>query len=312
MRNYLYLLRHVKEDGKFFKDRTGVGCTHLFGESYTINLDANYYDGNLVVKEFPFLTTKFVSLRIAFHELMWKLSGESNIKYLLENDVHIWTDWLYEYWLKAQGIDVTKLLNSSKSEHYQDLKKVFEQLIVDVPAFAKQWGNMGNSYGYQFRKFNGSIDQVANALEMISSSPESRRNIITLWNPSDVEHTPLPPCDTWYQFDASVPGELSLVAYQRSADLFLGVPYNDAEDCMMLCLFAILTKRVPKKYTHMFGNVHIYANHMKQVDEQLKREPYTLPSLSIVCKDDLMDYKIDDFKLDNYQHHPKLKAPVAV
>lgn len=342
--SYLGLLKAILEKGYDTGDRTGVGTRALPGYAYQIPL---VMDDDGIIKDFPLLTTKKVFLRGTFEELMWKLSGSTNIKPLVEKNVHIWTEWPFKKWLEATGeIDAfVWYKDEEKSDWSDEWKrriKEFEQNIINDEDFAKTYGDLGPTYGHHMRDFGRvqghqvskafhdkalqagliiqpddivveGVDQLQAVLDAVRNKPSDRRIIMSLWNPHDNKHTLLPPCPCFYQFFANQEGYLHLNVYQRSCDTFLGVPFNDSQDVLLLILMAIVTGRKPGLFNHFFGDVHIYNNHRKQVDLQLSREPRQLPSLQITKKtDNIFDFVFEDLKLLNYDPHPVIKAPVAV
>ena len=345
MKNYLQLLRAIKERGVETSDRTGTGTLTLPGYLYACPL---YMDNDGVIHNFPLLTTKKVSLKSVFEELIWKLRGDTNIRYLLECNNHIWTEWPFQKWLKKTGqFDEIQMWEDEEKTRYSDewtqKKAEFEQKILNDSDFCRKWGNLGKTYGYQFRKFgaldmdinipkslqkkfsisdvqalclaNPGKDQLMEAVHLIKDNPESRRIIISLWNPNelDEESTLLPPCPAFYQFFANEDGMLHLNLYQRSCDTFLGVPYNTAQDALFLCMMAQVTGRKPGVFNHMFGDAHIYLNHLDQVNQQLERVPNQLPSLKINPEvKDILDFTWSDFELIDYNPQKPIKAPVSI
>lgn len=345
MKNYLQLLRAIKERGVETSDRTGTGTLTLPGYLYACPL---YMDNDGVIHNFPLLTTKKVSLKSVFEELIWKLRGDTNIRYLLECNNHIWTEWPFQKWLKKTGqFDEIQMWEDEEKTRYSDewtqKKAEFEQKILNDSDFCRKWGNLGKTYGYQFRKFgaldmdinipkslqkkfsisdvqalclaNPGKDQLMEAVHLIKDNPESRRIIISLWNPNelDEESTLLPPCPAFYQFFANEDGMLHLNLYQRSCDTFLGVPYNTAQDALFLCMMAQVTGRKPGVFNHMFGDAHIYLNHLDQVNQQLERVPNQLPSLKINPEvKDILDFTWNDFELIDYNPQKPIKAPVSI
>ncbi len=295
---YLNLLRDILKNGKYKNDRTKTGTKSLFGRQLRYDLS----------KGFPLLTTKKMFLKGIIYELLWFLRGESNIKYLVDNGVHIWDEWPYKYY---------KLHNKSKKRLTQD---EFVQKIKDDTDFAGKWGDLGPVYGVQWRHWKklikGEVDQIKQVIEDIKKTPYSRRLIVTAWNPGElneiVQREGLPPCHTLFQFYVNN-GKLSLQLYQRSADSFLGVPFNIASYALLLMMVAQVTGLRPGEFVHTFGDVHIYKNHLRQVREQLKRKPRRLPKMTINPKiKDINKFKFEDFTLENYNPYPAIKAPVAV
>lgn len=260
-KTYLALLQHILDNGIEKQDRTGTGTLSTFGYQMRFNLEEG----------FPLLTSKKVFFRSIVHELLWFLSGDTNIRYLKENNVGIWDEW------------------------------------------ADENGDLGPVYGKQWRDFNG-IDQIQRLIENLKANPESRRHIISAWNPSDVDHMALPPCHTMFQFYVQN-GKISCQLYQRSADVFLGVPFNIASYTLLLMMVAQVTGLEAHEFIHTFGDVHIYKNHIDQVKLQLSRAN-DLPPLPTVALNpnikDIFKFKFEDFELKDYNPHPGIKAPIAV
>ena len=264
MKQYLDLLRHIKENGTIKEDRTGTGTRSVFG--YQMRFDLA--DG------FPMLTTKKLHLRSIIHELLWFLQGDTNIKYLNDNGVKIWNEW------------------------------------------ADADGNLGHIYGYQWRSWpdynGGFIDQITEAIETIKHNPDSRRIIVSAWNVADIPNMNLPPCHAFFQFYVA-DGRLSLQLYQRSADTFLGVPFNIASYALLLMMVAQVTGLQPGEFIHTLGDAHIYNNHTAQVDEQLSRTPRPLPRMRLnPAVKDIFSFTYEDFTLEDYDPMPHIKAPVSV
>lgn len=337
MKVYLDLLRKILEEGYETDDRTGVGTIALPGYHYQIKLSS---DEDGVIHGYPLLTTKKVFLRGTFEELMWKLRGETNIKSLVAKDVHIWTEWPFKNWLKSTGQleSFPWFIDNERSDYTDEWKKKikeFESMILADEAFAVKWGELGPTYGHHMRNFGEvksirsgymglselqstqllqpGIDQLNAVIDKIRTNPKDRRIIMSLWNPHDNPNTLLPPCPCFYQFFANQDGYLHLNVYQRSCDSLLGVPFNTAQDSLMLILISKITGRKPGKFNHFFGDVHIYKNHINQVNLQLTREPRDLPSLKIKKEtDNLFDFTFEDLELINYNPYPGIKAPVAI
>jgi thymidylate synthase len=264
MKQYLDLLNHVKNHGDVKHDRTGTGTISVFG--YQMRYDLS--------QGFPLLTTKKVHLKSIIHELLWFLSGSTNIKYLKDHGVSIWDEW------------------------------------------ADENGNLGPVYGYQWRSWPSSdgkhIDQITDLIESIKKNPDSRRLIVSAWNVSEISKMKLPPCHTFFQFYVSN-GKLSCQLYQRSADIFLGVPFNIASYALLTMMVAQVCSLELGDFVHTLGDAHIYSNHMDQVNEQLSRTPKTLPRMKINPEvKSIFDFKFEDFVLENYDPDPAIKAPVAV
>lgn len=273
MKQYLDLMRHVYENGVDKHDRTGTGTRSVFGYQLRFDLKAG----------FPLLTTKKVHLRSIIHELIWFLKGDTNIRYLKENGVSIWDEW------------------------------------------ADEDGNLGPVYGAQWRSWPApdgrKIDQIKTVLEQLHRSPDSRRIIVSAWNVSEIENMALPPCHAFFQFYVAPPDhkkgetkpQLSCQLYQRSADIFLGVPFNIASYALLTMMIAQVCGMEAAEFVHTFGDAHIYSNHFEQVELQLNREPRALPKMVLNPEiTDLFAFRYEDFKLENYNPHPAIKAPVAV
>lgn len=277
MKQYLELMRHVKEHGTKKEDRTGTGTISVFGYQMRFNLQEG----------FPLVTTKKCHLRSIIHELLWFLNGETNIQYLKDNGVSIWDGW------------------------------------------ATEEGELGPVYGAQWRSWTGPngevVDQIKELIEQIKTNPDSRRLIVSAWNPAllpDTQYSPsenaamgkqaLPPCHTLFQFYV-LDGKLSCQLYQRSADIFLGVPFNIASYALLTMMIAQVCDLEVGDFIHTFGDAHLYLNHLEQVDEQLSRKPFPKPTMKINPEvNDIFGFKFDDFELVDYQAHPHIKAPVSI
>jgi len=277
MKQYLELMRHVKENGTQKGDRTGTGTVSVFG--YQMRFD--------LTEGFPLVTTKKCHLKSIIHELLWFLKGDTNIKYLTENGVKIWDAW------------------------------------------ADNEGDLGPVYGYQWRNWpspdKGTIDQISEVVEMLKSNPNSRRIIVSAWNVADLPDESispqenvktgkmaLAPCHAFFQFYVA-DGKLSCQLYQRSADIFLGVPFNIASYALLTMMIAQVCDLEPGDFIHTLGDAHLYNNHLEQVDEQLSRDVYELPTLEINASvKNIFDFKFEDFDLVDYKSHPHIKAPISV
>lgn len=305
MKQYLDLLQDIKKNGVKKSDRTGVGTISVFGRQMRFDLGQG----------FPLLTTKKVFMRGIIHELIWFLAGSTNIKYLVDNDVHIWDDWPYRHYLLERG----KAIPDTNSEEWATGIKYFTEKIKASGDFAKKWGELGPVYGYQWRNWPAPdgrhIDQIKQAIETIKKNPDSRRMIVSAWNVADVDEMSkagLPPCHLLFQFYVA-DGKLSCQMYQRSADTFLGVPFNIASYALLTMMVAQVTGLKPGDFVHTFGDTHLYLNHLQQVDEQLGRTPRELPTMRINPKvKNIDDFKFDDFELIGYDPYPAIKAPIAV
>lgn len=264
MKQYQELLSTIVETGTKKEDRTGTGTLSLFGYQMRFNLSEG----------FPLLTTKKLHLRSIIHELLWFLSGDTNIKYLHDNKVSIWDEW------------------------------------------ADENGDLGPVYGYQWRSWKGAdgqtIDQISELIEMIKTNPDSRRLIVSAWNVADIKNMALPPCHALFQFYVA-DGRLSCQLYQRSADVFLGVPFNIASYALLTMMVAQVTGLEPGDFVHTLGDAHIYLNHLDQTAEQLSRTPRPLPVMKLNKEvTNIFDFKYEDFTLENYDPYPTIKAPIAI
>lgn len=308
MKQYLDLLRDILDNGTLKEDRTGVGTISVFGRQMRFDLS----------KGFPLLTTKRVYLKAIIYELLWFLRGDTNIKFLVRNDVKIWNEWAFEGYIKGQKLGDT--LPRYSDEWKEKLVWFVDQMKKD-DAFADRWGELGPIYGKQWRRWqgvDGEIDQIQDVVDLIRHDPTSRRIIVSGWNVGEIQqlirnkHSAPPPCHTLFQFMV-IDGKLSCQLYQRSADVFLGVPFNIASYALLTMMMAQVTKLSPGEFIHTLGDVHIYRNHIDQVKEQLSREPRPLPILRInPAIDDIFGFSYEDFTLENYDPHPPIKAPIAV
>lgn len=264
MKQYLDLLDHVLKNGVRKSDRTGTGTISVFG--YQMRFDLN--------SGFPLLTTKKLHFKSIVHELLWFISGDTNIKYLNDNGVRIWDEW------------------------------------------ADENGDLGPVYGYQWRSWTASdgrkIDQLMNVVESIKNNPDSRRHIVSAWNAGDLDRMALPPCHVLFQFYVAE-GRLSCQLYQRSCDIFIGVPFNIASYSLLTLMMAQVTRLKPGEFIHTLGDAHIYLNHIEQVKLQLTRKPYPLPGIKInPAVNDIRNFRYEDFELVNYIAHPHIKGEISV
>ena len=288
MKQYLDLCRYILENGHKKEDRTGTGTISVFG--YQMHFDLN--------EGFPLLTTKKVHLKSIIHELLWFISGSTNIRPLVLNDVRIWNDWPYAKYKNSQEF---------KGETIEE----FANKIKEDEEFAKVWGELGPVYGKQWRNFDG-VDQLANLIEQIKKNPNSRRLIISAWNPSEVKDMALPPCHTLMQFYVNE-NKVSCQLYQRSGDVFLGVPFNIASYSLFTMMIAQVCNLELGEFVHTLGDAHIYLNHLEQIDRQLKRTPRKLPKMEINPNvKSIFDFKYDDFNLLDYNPYKGIKGKVAV
>jgi len=311
---YLQLCRDILANGNEKSDRTNTGTYSLFGKQIRFNLQEG----------FPLLTTKFVSFRLLASELLWFLKGDTNIRYLLQNNNNIWNEWAFKKWVKSDeytGPDMTDFGHRSVTDQdfkkqYDEQMELFKQRVLKDDEFAAIYGDLGFVYGKQWRAWEGAqgeiVDQISDVIHSIKHNPDSRRHIVSAWNPVDVPHMALPPCHTLFQFYVA-DGKLSCQLYQRSADVFLGVPFNIASYALLTHLIAHETGLEVGEFVHTFGDVHIYSNHVEQVKLQLSREVRALPQLKITSeKKSIFDYELTDFEIIDYNPHPAIKAPVAV
>lgn len=311
---YLDLARTILETGHYKEDRTNTGTYSLFG--YQMRFDLN--------EGFPLLTTKKVPFGLIKSELLWFLKGDSNIRYLLQHNNHIWDEWAFERYVQSAdyaGPDMTDFGHRAQNDAafnaiYRDQMQQFNDRILNDADFAKQYGELGDIYGKQWRAWQTrsgeTIDQIKNVIEMIKTNPDSRRLIVSAWNPEDVPSMALPPCHTMFQFYVN-DGRLSCQLYQRSGDVFLGVPFNIASYALLTHLVAHETGLEVGEFIHTLGDAHIYSNHVEQVKTQLERPIHTAPQLWLnPDKTSIFDFDIADIKLENYEAEPAIKAPVAV
>ena len=301
MKAYLDLLQHILDYGTEKSDRTGTGTRSVFGYQLRVNLQEG----------FPLLTTKKVHWKSVAHELLWFVRGEANIRYLVQNGVRIWNEWPYQHYLRETGR--AEALEKYSPAWKAGMKAFVEQIKTDAD-FAQRWGELGPVYGKQWRDFGG-VDQLAQVIEQLKINPDSRRHIVSAWNPVDLPamvRAGLPPCHALFQFYVAN-GKLSCQLYQRSADAFLGVPFNIAS-------YALLTHLVAREcglgvgdFVHTFGDLHIYNNHLDQVREQLGREAGGLPELVIADRaPGIFQIGFDDLELVGYAPQSAIRAPVAV
>ena len=301
MKQYLDLMRHVKNNGIRKEDRTGTGTISAFG--YQMRFDLS--------EGFPLVTTKKVHLKSIIYELLWFIQGDTNIKFLVKNGVNIWNDWPFQNWLKETKQDKEY---SMYSQAWRDKMKEFIERIKEDKKFSDQYGDLGPVYGQQWRNFQG-IDQLNGLINDINKFPDSRRLIVSAWNPRDIpvmEKSGLPPCHTLFQFYVAE-GKLSCQLYQRSADVFLGVPFNIASYALLTMMIAQATDLKLGDFVHTFGDAHLYVNHLEQVEEQLSRRPHALPNMQInPLITNIFDFQYTDFQLNNYDPEPAIPARVAV
>lgn len=293
MKQYHDLMYRILNDGVHKEDRTGTGTISVFGHQMRFPLSNG----------FPLITTKKVHLKSIIYELLWFLNGDTNIEYLAKNGVRIWDDWPYAKYKKSAQFGG------------EDMKQFAEKIATDAE-FAKKWGDLGPVYGYQWRSWptrdGRHIDQISQIIDTIKNNPDSRRIIVNAWNVGEIENMALPPCHAFFQFYVAE-GKLSCQLYQRSADVFLGVPFNIASYALLTMMVAQVCNLEPGDFVHTLGDAHLYSNHVEQAKLQLSRECYPLPTLKINPNvKSIFDFKYEDFELENYQSHPHIKAEVAV
>ncbi|SDQ55736.1 thymidylate synthase [Virgibacillus salinus] len=311
---YLDLCKHVLENGTIKEDRTNTGTYSIFGHQIRFDLSEG----------FPLLTTKKVPFRLISSELLWFIKGDTNIRYLLQNNNNIWNEWAFKKWIESSdydGPDMNDFGNRSQQDPqfniiYQEQMKNFKEKILHNDDFANKFGDLGSVYGKQWRDWktsqNETIDQLKEVIESIRNKPDSRRHIVSAWNPEDVPNMALPPCHTLFQFYVA-DGKLSCQLYQRSADIFLGVPFNIASYALLTYLIAHECNLEVGEFVHTLGDAHIYTNHVEQIKTQLGRDLRPLPKLKINKeKNSIFDFELSDFDLIDYDPHPSIKAPIAV
>lgn len=318
---YLDFLQYILDNGVKKEDRTGTGTISVFG--YQMRYDLS--------KGFPLFTTKRVPFRLVASELLWFIKGDTNIRYLLQHNNHIWDEWAFKKWVESdeyQGPDMTDfgrrcLVDEEFNVLYQKELKDFCNRVLEDDDFMKKYGDLGNVYGKQWRRWTDSegneIDQLKDVIEQIKNNPDSRRLIVNAWNPEDVinagakgSKSALPPCHVMFQFYV-IEGKLSCMLTQRSVDTLLGCPFNVASYALLTHLIAHECGLEVGEFIHSAGDAHIYLNHIEQVKEQLSREPRNLPTLKInPDKKSIFDIEMEDISIEGYDPHPAIKAPIAV
>lgn len=296
MKQYLDLLRRITAEGIVRGDRTGTGTKGVFGHQMRFDL----------AQGFPLLTTKKVFLKGVIHELLWFLQGDTNIRYLVDHGVHIWDNDAYRYYnelcVRASVLPV-------------DRETFLAAAGAESPIEGYRFGDLNHVYGYQWRSWPlpgaGAVDQIAQAVELIKTDPESRRIVVSAWNVADIGQMALPPCHVLFQFYVAE-DRLSCQLYQRSADTFLGVPFNIASYALLTLMMAQVCGLKPGEFIHTLGDAHLYLDHLDQVAEQLAREPRTLPAMRLnPSVKSIFDFRYEDFTLEGYDPWPAIKAPMS-
>lgn len=310
---YQDLVRKVLNEGTKKEDRTGVGTLSIFGHQMRFNLQ----------KGFPLLTSKRVPFGLIKSELLWFLRGDTNIRYLLENNNHIWDEWAFKNYVESdayEGPDMTDfgrraLVDETFKVQYDEEMTKFQNEILTNDDFSERFGHLGDVYGKQWRAWqlrNGdTLDQIKIVIDQIKTNPDSRRHIVSAWNPEDVPSMALPPCHTLFQFYVAG-GKLSCQLYQRSGDIFLGIPFNIASYALLTHLIARETGLEVGDFVHTIGDAHIYSNHLEQAKLILERDVRPLPQLVIQSEAKLDQIESNEIKVENYNPHPSIKAPIAV
>ncbi|MFL2132005.1 MAG: thymidylate synthase [Ruoffia tabacinasalis] len=310
---YQDLVRKVLNEGTKKEDRTGVGTLSIFGHQMRFNLQEG----------FPLLTSKRVPFGLIKSELLWFLRGDTNIRYLLENNNHIWDEWAFKNYIESdayEGPDMTDfgrraLIDETFKVQYDEEMTKFQNEILTNDDFSERFGHLGDVYGKQWRAWqlrNGdTLDQIKIVIDQIKTNPDSRRHIVSAWNPEDVPSMALPPCHTLFQFYVA-DGKLSCQLYQRSGDIFLGIPFNIASYALLTHLIARETGLEVGDFVHTIGDAHIYSNHLEQVKLLLERDVRPLPQLVIQSEAKLDQIESNEIKVENYNPHPSIKAPIAV
>lgn len=309
---YHNLLKRILETGKDKDDRTNTGTLSVFGHQMRFDLS----------KGFPLLTTKKVSFKLVATELIWFIRGDTNIRYLLEYNNNIWNEWAFLKWIESDeytGPDMTDfghraLRDPEFNDQYQKQLKIFKEKILTDDQFMKRYGDLGNVYGKQWRQFETKdrvTDQLKDVIEQIKTNPHSRRHIVSAWNPGEIDSMALPPCHTMFQFYVNN-NKLSCQLYQRSADVFLGVPFNIASYSLLTHLVARECGLEVGEFIHSIGDAHIYSNHIEAVETQLSRSSFDAPKLQINTDKDIFNIEYEDLEIIEYTAHPAIKAPIAV
>ncbi|MCG7345259.1 thymidylate synthase [Sporosarcina sp. ACRSL] len=313
MKQYLELCSYILENGTVKKDRTGTGTISVFGYQMRFDLQEG----------FPLMTTKKTAFRLIASELLWFLKGDTSLRTLINDRNPIWDEWGFEKWVESPEYDGPDMKDFGRrvlqDEEFANIYKThmatYKQRVLEDDEFAAKYGDLGPIYGKQWRSWStgdGVIDQIQQLIEGLKQNPDSRRHLVTAWNPSEVNDMALPPCHAMFQFYVA-DGKLSCQLYQRSADVFLGVPFNIASYALLVHLIAQECNLKVGEFVHTLGDAHIYLNHIEQVKEQLSRTPKKLPTLKLNTGDkSIFELTYEDIEVKGYDPYPKIKAPIAV